>query len=383
MPRMTLTAAPLSTLMRIHARTPEAWIGATLAAGAAWSLAVGRSSVPAGGPLLGAALVAGAAAQAAAGAVVAGSGAGRLPVAAGLERICWPVGGACLAAVVGRLGGGSGEWLMVAAAISAAAAATATVATACSRRGIGPTDATSSALVTAAAAGAAAGVCSGLLLALLLAIAAWLAAAGAAWWLSGPAGRAGEGFAWQAERSGQGERSTAAATLLAHGPARAALSTVAMLSSLAGMAAWFFLDPESGRLYPLLALAWFVCLVVPQATSLPANGRAGMLARSAAGADNAWQGPAARRARASAGVHALVLGWPAIVALCVYGTGGFIRWEPVVWPAATVAALAVAAGGVAALMTVAARFQVPPGTIRAVALSGAAAAGLSAFVGLA
>jgi hypothetical protein len=34
-------------------------------------------------------------------------------------------------------------------------------------------------------------------------------------------------------------------------------------------------------------------------------------------------------------------------------------------------------------MTVAARFQVPPGTIRAVALSGAAAAGLSAFVGLA
>jgi hypothetical protein len=272
---------------------------------------------------------------------------------------------------------------MVAAAISAAAAATATVATACSRRGIGPTDATSTALATAAAAGAAAGVCAGLPRGLSLATVAWLAAAGAAWWLSGPACRAGAGFAWQAERPGQKERSTAAATLLADGPARAALSTVAMLSSLAGMVVWFFLDPESGACYPLLALAWFVCLAVPQATSLPADGRAGMLARSAAGADNAWQGPAARRARASAGVHALVLGWPAVVALCVYGAGGFVRREPVVWPAATVAALAIAAGGVAALLAVAVRFQVAPGTIRAVALAGAAAAGLAAFVGLA
>lgn len=134
--------------------------------------------------------------------------------------------------------------------------------------------------------------------------------------------------------------------------------------------------------YALLAAAWFVCLAVPQAASLSTAGRAGALGRSAAGADGAWRTPAARWARLSAASHALVLGWPAVVAIGLYGGSGFARGELAVWPAATAAGLAVAAGILAGLVGIGARFAWRPDCTRAVALAVAAAAGLSAFASL-
>jgi hypothetical protein len=368
--------AVLRLLVRMHARTAAPWIGATIAAGAVLTLAsAGHEPADVGGARFAAALLAGALAQAATGAFVSRpAGDGGVP-GAWLTRTVWPLGGACFPAVVGRWAGGPGPWEILAAAACAAALATAAVAKACERRGIPPADAMSIGLSTTAAAAATAGVCAGIVQTVSGAVAAWGAAAGAASFL--------QGRSFPGSGPGTpGDRPSLAAALLTHGSARAALSTLAMATALAGMVAWFFLDPVRGSWYPLLAVAWFVALVVPQATSLSAAGRAGVLVRSAPGVDGAWTAPPVRRARVSALTHALVLGWPAVVSLGLSGGVTSSRRDMAIWPALTLVVLAVAAASVTWLSWLANRFRLRSQTSRAVACAVAAMAGLLPFASL-
>ncbi|GDX96812.1 hypothetical protein LBMAG47_24770 [Planctomycetia bacterium] len=379
MGRMSPAIRLLPILMRSHARNPEPWTGALVAVAAVWSLAGSPGDpIANAGPRVAVAVLMGAFAQAAAGAVVTPPLSAIATVPMLLARICWPAGGACLAAVVGRLvwgtgDWGTGDWGEVATGVAAAAAATATMATACVRRGIAAADALSAALAAAACGAAAACASSGVVPPLAAAVVGWTVAACAI--RSLPASSA-PGAGWHGRRA---ERPTPAATLLGHGPVRSALSTAAMATALAGMVAWFFLDPARAAWYPLLAVTWFVCLAVPQAVALPVAGRAGDLGRSAAGADGVWRLPAVRRARASVTAHALVLGWPALVALGLHGSGALARGDQVVGPPATLVGLAGAAGAVTGIVCLAARCGLPACRVRAVAFTVAAASGLAAF----
>lgn len=382
MVRMPSTLRLLPILLRSAARSPEPWIGALVAVAAVSSLAVAPAGVNVGtGPRVAVAVMMGAFAQAAAAAVVTSplSSSGTWPAL--LTRICWPVGGACLAALMGWLAcvtgdRGPGAWGEVAAGVAAAAAATAATATGCTRRGIPAPDAVSAALTTVACGAAAACACSGIAPPLAAAVVGWAVATLAIRSLTGSSAPAADGFVRRAERP------TLAAALLGHGPVRVALSTAAMATALGGMVAWFFLDPAKAAWYPLLAATWFACLALPQAVALPVAGRAGDLGRSSAGADGAWRLPAARRARASSTAYAIVLGWPALVALGLHGSGAMARADLAVWPLATLIGLAGAAGAVTGIVCLAARFGLQPCRVRAVAFSVAAAAGLTAFASL-
>lgn len=362
----------LTILLRSHARGLESWIGALVAVAALGILACSPAAASVGaGARMAVAILLGACAQAAAGAVGAATSCGtRLLLPA---RICWPVGGACLAALLGHVAGGPGAWGEIAAGVSLGAAATAATATACGRRGLAAADCLSAALVTVACGAAAACATAGIVPPLVAAVMGGSVAAVAIRSLAAsfPPGGAGAGR--------RAERPSPAATLLGHGPARSALSTAAMATALAGMVGWFFLDPAKAAWYPLLAATWFVCLAVPQAVALPVAGRGGELGRSAAGADGVWWQPAARRARASAAAHALVLGWPAAVALALYGSGALARGEHAVWPLATLVGLAGAAASMAVVVCIAYRWGLPPGRVHAVVFAAVAAGVLAAF----
>jgi hypothetical protein len=143
--------------------------------------------------------------------------------------------------------------------------------------------------------------------------------------------------------------------VLAGGRLRTALTRLAMVTSLAGMVAWFFLAPEHARRYGLLAAAWFSCLAVPRGLLDPGGGADawGRLARTAA--VTAAGMTAAQRLRrpdllgwanAAAVAHAAILGWPAVVAAALWlaGTGGGVPW-----PVITLAGLAGAAALLVAL----------------------------------
>lgn len=361
--------APLPVLVRMRGRGIDAWLGAAIAAGGVWSVVAPWDAPSAvDGRRLAAAIVAGGLAQAAAGAI------GPVPVATGcgtaarLAWLGWPVGAAGLAAAAGRLATGRGPWELVAVLVGAAATGTALVAGMCVQRRIAPADALSIALVAGAAAAAAVVGGDGGVPAVVLAAVVWAVAAGGVWSLCGvePSVAAGVG------RHAEGQ---VPPFLQTHGPVRGMLWTLAMLTSLTGMVFWFFLDPSQGAWYPLLAATWFVCLAVPQAVGLSAGGRAGILARSAAGADSTWRAPASRRGRGIAVTHAAVLGWPAVVAVGLSGSGAFARADMARWPATTLAVLAVATLLVSGVVAVAVGRRLHPRTTAAVAFAGIAAVG--------
>lgn len=369
--------AALPILFRIQARTPDVWLAASIAGGAVAALAaVNRGHGSVDGGLVAAAVLVGAVSQMAAGPAVALPGSDHCRPAAWLTRVWWPLAGACLAALAVRQAGGASAGWALGAIVGASAMATAAVATASARRGMPETDATSAAVMTAAAAAAGASVCGGLARALPTAFGVWTVAAFGTWALTGAMAPFGSVL------GGHVERPAYAAVWLARASGRAALMTIAMATALAGMAVWFFLDPSRAAWYPILATTLFVCLAVPQATSLPAGGRAGMIGRSAAGADGGWRSPAARWARAVATTHAVVLGWPALVALGLHGGGGFARGGPAACAVATLVVLAVAAGVLTLLACLAAWCGLRPQAVRAIGFAVATALGFAAFASL-
>jgi hypothetical protein len=156
-------------------------------------------------------------------------------------------------------------------------------------------------------------------------------------------------------RTGEGLR---LGVLPSQGPLRRLLTRVSMLSSLAGMVGWLFLDPERTALYGLLAGGWFVALAVPRAALL--DGMAvsvswdGIL-RSAADDSDRWRpftGPLRRPLPAVFSAHAslscaAVLAWPALVAAALAAGSPARGWQLV----AIAAVLAGAAAGLALAAT--------------------------------
>jgi hypothetical protein len=98
------------------------------------------------------------------------------------------------------------------------------------------------------------------------------------------------------------------------GPVWLTLLWLAMVTSLTGMAVCFFLAPDEAGWYPLLVLAWFACLALPQGTLLMGDEDAAAWQRlftSMHGSGFAFSGW-----RVAATVGSL-LGWPAAVAVVV------------------------------------------------------------------
>jgi hypothetical protein len=117
---------------------------------------------------------------------------------------------------------------------------------------------------------------------------------------------------------------------------------MAMLTTLVAMAVCFFLAPQFAAGFSVVAIGWFICLAVPIATAGGQNRAAASLRRSALG-HPALPGSAAL-ARATAVDHAMLLGWPAVVAVFLPPVGGPRAVPP--WAALLV--LAAAAGSLTA-----------------------------------
>jgi hypothetical protein len=277
----------------------------------------------------------------------------RLDAAWWWERAAWPLAG-CLAAATGRW-----LWADDGAAIAVGLATGVVVMTgmaaAAATRGAAAADATSLGLVVAVAAAVAglkgrsaaeALACSGGAAA-VLAAASWCA------W------RHGRGWSWHADAQARTAASFAELGM-ARGGVRSALAALAMATSLVGMAAWYFLAPAAAAAGALVALGWFTALAVPAVVLGPAG-------------HVAWRqlvattdGPAGIRrpvgpagAAAVACGHAVVLGWPPVVAgLLLAVEGGLEPASVCVWPWLTVAALAVAAALLVALALAAAAARI-------------------------
>jgi len=136
---------------------------------------------------------------------------------------------------------------------------------------------------------------------------------------------------------------------------------VAMGSMLVAMAICYFLAPELGGWYAVLASAWLVLLAVPRATLWGHDASARhRLIHSAVGRPRP-PGTAVHAARSLAASGCL-LGWPAVVALALGGGRGGSESGPAAALGLLVASAAVAAGAAA----VAERRRLPADTPLAV-----------------
>lgn len=280
-----MTPALVGVHLRIDRRRPASWLAAaTVAAAVAWLLI--RPS-PEAGLRVAAAVVAGA--------VVAVMAIGDPP--RGLYgpvrgwvwlRTVWPLAavvvatGACVAA--GRAA--DREALVSAAVLCIAVAATAEACIASMRGGATPADAASLPLVAAGCAAAAA-VTAGMTLG---AGDAPCAAAALVGWLVCCGGL----VVWRQQRAAMlWPESPSAVGLFASGHEGRLLAGVAMVTALAGMVGWLFLEADAAGWYRLLAAAWFTAAAVPQTTLAAAE--------------------VERRGRPAA-AWATLLGWPLVVA---------------------------------------------------------------------
>lgn len=338
-------------VVRIEARRPAAWLTFAVAAiGGLWCPG-------SAGPL-----------AAAVGALLAVAAIGQLPGDArgafrngwsmlALVRSVWPLAGGLLAAAWLASGGGVGA---AAAALGVVGSVAATAATfvACLRRDARESVVASRSLAIAglgAASGLAVGAVGGSSsLQVAAIVAAWGLAAGSL--LTSPTP------GWPAT-FGAGRHGRA---LAGFGPA--------MASALAGMAGCYFLAPQFAWAYSLLAVGWFIVLVVPAATQRVGPAAAGRLVRSAAGR------PAAPGSLAWSvllvATTAGLLAWPAVVAAVLAGAEAW-RGDG---PLTALAALAAVAGLTVVVTAVAS--GMPGGRsagelARAVVLSAAAAGAIS------
>lgn len=295
-------------LVSIDLRRPASWL--SLAAAAGTVLAV--SIVPVRSAESVAFVAGGLAAVAACGCPARGLGA-RLVTLWLLVRIAWPLAG--VAAACGGLlllrADGVG---MTAVAVAGGIAAGGATILAATRRGAPAADAASLALALVCGAALVAGGVTALIgpgtvagdaagSRMLLAIGSlWLSLAGLAGVVAARLDLEATAFA------------APPAGAMAAGRVRLVLLWLAMVTSLAGMVTCFFLAPDQAGWYPLLVLAWFASLALPQATLLMGDEHAA-----------AWQrllrsirGPAfaAIGCRTAATIGSL-LGWPAAVALVV------------------------------------------------------------------
>ena len=377
-----MSAALLPVLVRCDARRPASWLACGLAGAAVARLAATGTGVPAVAIAI---ACGGWAAAAAAGRPPRGlvPGMVRLDAAWWWERAAWPLVG-CLAAAAGRrLWADDGAAIAVGLAIPVGLAigvgVMTALAVAAATCGATAADATSLGLVVAVAAAAAAtqGRSAAEALACSLGAAAGLAVLAWCGW------QQGRGWAWHADEPARGAVS-AAELGLAGGGLRSALAALAMATSLAGMAVWYFLAPAAAAAGTIVALGWFTALAVPAVVLGPAGhvawrrlvattagparirplgGPAGSSTQQTA---SSYDAPARiRRPVAHAGAaavacgHAVVLGWPPLVAgLLLAVEGGLEPAAVCVWPWLTVAALAVAAALLVALALAAAAARI-------------------------
>lgn len=368
-------AAVLPLLMRIDARRPASWVAAGIAAAA--GLVLGRA--PATSATIAAAVVCGGwAAVAAAGHAPRGIVPGRAACDAAVRwtRALWPLAGSAVAAV--WLANGAGAERPVVVAVTLGVVVATWCGAAAARRGAAPADAASFAAVASTAAAAAGLPVSGVwpaVAAVGLAAVAIPAVAWAGW-------RLDVGLPEPADAEPRSPRPLAAELGLARGGLRRTLAALAMASSLAGLAGWYFLAPEAAAYGCPFAVGWFVALALPAALIGPPSGAAWQgVARSAAtaatGAAVISRRPTGLHLAVAAAVgHAALLGWPPLVAgllrTAEEATVGTVFASA--WPWVAVAALAAGALALIALAALAAAVPLNRETALAVAAGLVAAA---------
>lgn len=377
-------AVVILPLLRNTVRRPASWIAAGIAAVAAFAL-VGAPATPA--TIAVAVFCGGWAAIAAAGDLPRGVVPGHAAVdsAIGWTRALWPLAGV-LAALAGRAAAGT------APEVAAAVALGAVVATACgaaaNRGGVAAADAAS--LAACATLGAAAVALSGSTARPALAAVATFAAVTSGLACAGAAGaRALARGAWPtADREPRPPRIRLAEIAIARGSIRRILVALAMASSLAGLAGWYFLVPETAAYGCPFAVAWFAALALPAALLGPPTSVGWRTLALAAPAPTGRPASGLRPAGAGwvAAVaigHATLLGWPPLVAAIVHAAdaagppGDAAGWA---WMA--VGALAVAAACLAGAGAVVAALDMRRETAFAVAIGLASAVGIGLAAGL-
>lgn len=327
-----MSAAILPLMVRSDARRPASWLACGMAAAAVASLVATGTGAAA---VTAAIACGGWAAAAAAGRPPRGlvPGMARLDAAWWWERAAWPFVGCLVAA--------TGHWLwasdgtVIAIGLATGIVIMTAMALAAATRGATAADATSLGLVVAAVSAGAGTLGRSAVEALAWSVVVAAGLAVTAWC----AWRHGRGWSWHADAQARAAVSLAELGM-ARGGVRSALSALAMATSLAGMAVWYFLAPAAGA-GTLVALGWFTALAVPAVLLGPAGrGAWRRLVATTAGPAGGRRPVGPPGAAALACGHAAVLGWPPLVAgLLLAAEGG----PPLVWPWLTVMALAVAA----------------------------------------
>jgi hypothetical protein len=308
---MTAAAAPL--LVRTAARRPASWLAAGIAAASCLALA----TVPTGGPTVAAAIACGGwAGVAAAGLAPRGlvPGVAKVDAVAIWTRALWPMTAAAAAGVGGAVVGGAGAEMAV-ASILGALVATALSAGA-TRRGAPAADAASLAAAASTASAAAGLTATDAWPALATATGAAAVVLAVAW----IAWRTGCGLPGPTDAEPRAGRPVLAEVGIARGGLRRILAALAMASSLAGLAGWYFLVPEAAACGCPFVLGWFAALAVPAALIGPPSHTAWHSLADAAPVPAGqrfadWIRPTSLRWAVAVAVgHAALLGWPPLVA---------------------------------------------------------------------
>jgi hypothetical protein len=306
---MTAAVAPL--LVRTAARRPASWLAAGIAAASCLALA----TVPAGGPTVAAAVACGGWAGVAA---VGLAPRGLVPGVAAVDavaiwtRALWPATAA--AAAGGTVVGGAGAE-MAAASILGVLVATA-VSAGATRRGAPAADAASLAAAASTASAAAGLTATDAWPALATATGAAAVVLAVAW----IAWRTGCGLPGPTDAEPRAGRPVLAEVGIARGGLRRILAALAMASSLAGLAGWYFLVPEAAACGCPFVLGWFAALAVPAALIGPPSHTAWQRLADAAPVPAGqrfadWIRPTSLRWAVAVAVgHAALLGWPPLVA---------------------------------------------------------------------
>jgi len=296
----------LPTLLRIDSRRPASWIALAAAAAAGWTLAADGGQFQVAGGL-------------ASGGLLALAAIGRLPTGVpggdrgpwstlAWLRGCWAALGFIVAGAAAFVAGCPAEGVAACGIATTASLAVAALVVLPPGGPRTPAIAGSLALMTvgvAAAAAAAAATAAGLgpwaeglvavtVWGLLVASLAVNPAAASRDWLGGAAAA---------------DRHRVAEPMLG----------IAMATTLAAMAACFFLAPQFAWAYTAIAMGWLVCLTVPPLANAGSGAAGGRLVRSAVG----WPRTPGALPRVAANVAqaTAVLAWPAFVAAVLAAVG--------------------------------------------------------------
>jgi len=270
------TVAVLAICLRVDARRPASWIAAAAAAAAVVMLA--RAAPPSGMTDTAAGVCGGLLAAASLGSLAGGGGCGEAErwTTRVLGRLAWPVAGTAAACV----------WLLA--------------------TGVAPRE---TLRITVLVAGAA------VMAVMVFRLVAWR--------------RPGAGAR---ERHDVRHAGAAFSAAVGHGPpaVRSWPEALAMATTLVAMAVCYFLAPEFAAWYAGVAVAWFVVLGVPVATT--ASGDADALARrdlvrTCVGRPR-LPGTTAH-ALAAILTHAAILGWPAVVAAVLWRGAAWTSGGPI------------------------------------------------------